>query len=102
MGNNCFKHLWQVDLKILRLLADGVTDAVTLSLTVTTRIKRKDDIRKSLTNCFTKEHCLLISELMGQYNHIQLKLLRVSCRLEKHELIVTNTTMVSIEGVALS
>ena len=44
-------------LKILRLLADGVTDAVTLSLAVTTRIKRKDEIRKSLTNCFTKEHC---------------------------------------------
>ena len=32
----------------------------------------------------------------------QLKLLGVSCRLEKHELIATNTTKVSADGVALS
>ena len=70
-------------LKILRLLADGVTDAVTLSLAVTTRIKRKDEIRKSLTNCFTKEHCLLLSELMEQYDHIQVKISKADEQLGK-------------------
>lgn len=70
-------------LKILRHLADGVTDAVTLSLAVTTKIKRKDEIRKSLTNCFTKEHCLLISELMEQYDHIQGKISKADEQLSK-------------------
>lgn len=32
----------------------------------------------------------------------QLKLLGVSCRLEKQELIATNTTKVNTDGVALS
>lgn len=70
-------------LKILRLLAGGVTDAVTLSLAVTTKIKRKDEVRKSLTNCFTTEHCLLISELMEQYDHIQGKISKADEQLSK-------------------
>jgi transposase len=61
-------------LQILRLLADGVTDAGRLSLAVTTRIKRKEEARKSLTNCFTREHIFLIKELMSQYDHLDQKI----------------------------
>ena len=55
-------------LQVLRLLADGVKDATTLSSAVTTKIKRKEDVRKSLTNCFTNSHCFLIKELMEQHD----------------------------------
>lgn len=61
-------------LQVLRLLADGVTDASRLSLAVTTKIKRKEEARKSLTNCFNKQHCFLIKELMDQYDHITQKI----------------------------
>jgi transposase len=61
-------------LAVLRLLAEGVTDAGTLSSAVTTKIKRKEEARKSLTNCFTNEHCFLISELMSQYDHLKDKI----------------------------
>lgn len=64
-------------LQVLRLLADGVTDASRLSLAVTTRIKRKEEARKSLTNCFTKEHCFLIKELMDQFDHLSSKISNV-------------------------
>jgi transposase len=63
-------------LAILRLLADGVTDANILSSAVRTKIKRREEARKSLTNCFTGEHCFLIRELMDQYDHLQAKILR--------------------------
>ena len=56
--------------QILRLLADGVMDAHTLSSAVTTRIKRKEDVFKSLTNCFTQDHCFMIKNLMDQYDHL--------------------------------
>ena len=56
--------------QILRLLADEVMDADTLSSAVTTRIKKKELVRKSLTNCFTKRHCFLIKQLMAQYDHL--------------------------------
>ena len=62
-------------LQVLRLLAEGVVDAGRLSLAVTTKIKRKEEIRKSLTNCFSKEHCFLIKELMSQYDHLSEKLI---------------------------
>ena len=57
-------------LQVLRLLADNVMDATTLSSAVTTKIKRKEEVRKSLTNCFTLEHCFLIKELMEQFDSI--------------------------------
>ena len=61
-------------LQILRLLADGVTDASRLSFAVT-RIKRKEEARKSLTNCFTNEHIFLIKELLSQYDHLSERIL---------------------------
>jgi len=57
-------------LAVLDLLAEGVTDAGQLASVVTTKIKRKEEARKSLTNCFTKDHCFLINELMEQYYDI--------------------------------
>jgi len=54
---------------VLRLLAKSVIDPQKLTNAVTTRVKRKGEIRKSLTNCFTLEHCFLINELMTQYDH---------------------------------
>lgn len=61
-------------LAVLRLLADGVTDAARLSSAVTTKIRRREEARKSLTNCFTREHCLLIRELMDQYDFLENKI----------------------------
>ena len=58
-------------LNVLRALADGETDASLLALKITTKIKRKEEARKALTNCFTVEHCFLIKELMSQYDHLE-------------------------------
>jgi transposase len=57
-------------LQVLRLIADGVTDAGQLASRVTAKIKRKEEARKSLTNCFTSDHCYLIARLMDQYDHL--------------------------------
>lgn len=58
-------------LQVLDLIADGVTDAGTLASQVTTKIKRKEEARKALTNCLTKEHCFVISRLMKQFYEIK-------------------------------
>jgi transposase len=41
-----------------------------LASRVTAKIKRKEEARKSLTNCFTSDHCYLIARLMDQYDHL--------------------------------
>lgn len=66
---------------VLRLLADGETDADKLSRAVTTRIKRKKEARKSLTNCFTAEHTFLIKNLMSQYDHVDEQICEIGKRL---------------------
>ena len=58
-------------LQVLDLIADGVTDAGSLSLKVTTKIKRKEEARKALTNCLTVEHCFVIKRLMTQFYEIK-------------------------------
>jgi transposase len=58
-------------LQVLDLIADGVTDATTLASAVTTKIKRKEESRKAMTNCLTKEHVFLINRLMRQFYEIQ-------------------------------
>jgi len=68
-------------LEVLRLLADSVIDPDRLTNAVTTRIKRKGEVRKSLTNCFTMEHCYLINELMEQYDHYVQKIENIDARL---------------------
>jgi transposase len=63
--------------KILDLIADGVTDAQTLASSVSTKIKRKEDAKKALTNCLTAEHIFVIRELMTQYRDIAARILHV-------------------------
>jgi transposase len=64
-------------IRILELIADGVTNAQTLANSVTTKIKRKEDAQKALTNCLTNEHIFVISELMKQYRDIQTRIREV-------------------------
>ena len=64
-------------IKIIDLIADGVTNAQTLAASVTTKIKRKDEAQKALTNCLTKEHIFVIKELMTQYRDLKARILEV-------------------------
>jgi transposase len=58
-------------MKVLRLIANGQKDAETLRSAIKTNIKNKEELKKSLTNCLTGEHCFLIQELMFQYDSIK-------------------------------
>jgi transposase len=58
----------------LRTIAEGCTDASVLSSKVTTKIKRKEEARKALTNCLTTEHIFLIQELMEQFDHLEARI----------------------------
>jgi transposase len=55
-------------------LAEGETNAEKLAALVTTKIKRKDEAKKALTNCFKKQHVFLIRELMDQYHYLNRKI----------------------------
>jgi transposase len=57
-------------LAVLDLLAQGVMNANHLAKAVTTNVKRKDEVEKALTNCFTIDHVFVIKELMGQYYYL--------------------------------
>jgi len=69
--------------KILDLIAEGVTRADTLTAAVTTKIKRMEDVKKALTNCLTTEHCFVIAELMTQYRDIKARISSVERELYK-------------------
>jgi transposase len=73
-------------IKILELISDGVTNAQTLAASVTTRIKRKEESVKALTNCLTTEHIFVIKELMKQYKNIQVQVLEVENQLVENTL----------------
>jgi transposase len=68
-------------LQVLDLIADGVTDAGQLASQVTTRIKRKEEARKALTNCLTTEHCFVIKRLMKQFYEIKNHMLEIENQL---------------------
>jgi transposase len=61
-------------LQVLRTIAEDCTDASVLSSKVTTKIKRKEEARKALTNCLTTEHIFLIQELMEQFDHLEARI----------------------------
>jgi transposase len=61
-------------LAILELIADGVTNAKVLAAAVKTRVKRKEESEKALTNCLTTEHCWLVKQLMTQFKDIQTRI----------------------------
>ena len=58
-------------LSILKAIGEGVTNAGDLALLVKTRIKRKDEARKALTNCLSREHVFLIKTMMEEYSHLE-------------------------------
>ena len=62
---------------ILDLIADGVTNARILAASIRTRITRKEEAEKALTNCLTTEHIFVIKELMRQFRDIQAQMLEV-------------------------
>lgn len=64
-------------IQILDLISDGVTNAQTLAASVTTRIKRKEDVVKALTNCLTNEHIFVLKKLMDQYRHLKDQILEM-------------------------
>lgn len=51
-----------------------MTDADALAAKMITKVKRRSEAKKALTNCFTKQHTYLIRELMDQYYYIQSKI----------------------------
>ena len=61
-------------LEVLRLIADGVLHPDTLAAAVKTNIKRKEEVRKSLTHCLTRDHCFVISELLKQHDELREKI----------------------------
>ena len=61
-------------LAILELIADGVTNAKVLAGAVRTKVKRKEESEKALTNCLTTEHCWLIRELMTQFHDLEARI----------------------------
>ena len=73
-------------LKVLRLIADGVLNPDTLAAAVNTRIKRKEEVRKSLTHCLNRDHCFVISELMKQYDDLSERIEEVDRELSEKVL----------------
>ena len=69
--------------KVLRLIAEGVTRADTLTAAVNTRLKRIGEVNKALTNCLTTEHCFVIAELMTQYDDLKARIDKVEQELFK-------------------
>jgi transposase len=70
-------------LGILRLIAEGVTNAKVLADSVQTKVKRKEESEKALTNTLTTDHCWLIKELMQQYDDILERIREVDEELRK-------------------
>lgn len=59
-------------LTMLDCLAKGQTDTATLwgracEVTSFDKLKRKDDVKKALSNCLREEHCFLIKQILQQY-----------------------------------
>lgn len=73
-------------IKVLDLISDGVTNAQTLAASITTKIKKKEDAEKALTNCLTTIHCFVIKELMQQYRDIKTRILQVENELTERML----------------
>jgi transposase len=61
-------------LSVLEEISRGYTNADVLAAAITTKIKRKDEAKKALTNCLTNEHCFVVRELMTQFRDIQTRI----------------------------
>lgn len=74
---------------VLGAIANGETNADVLSASVTTSIRKKEDLKKALTNCLRPSHLFLIRELMQQYVDLNQRLgsveNEIAERTRKHE-----------------
>lgn len=63
---------------VLDSIANGQIDTATLMSRVyevgITRLKKKEDMRKALSNCLREDHCFLIKQLMLQYTDLNQRL----------------------------
>ena len=63
------------------MIAAGTTNAKVLALEVTTKIKRKEEAEKALTNTLTTEHIFVIKQLMDQFHYLEKKIKDVESEL---------------------
>lgn len=70
-------------IKVIRLISKGEKGAITLSSALTTKIQKKEDLLKSLTNCLVDEHCFVINELMYQYDSLNGRIIAVEKEIVK-------------------
>ena len=70
-------------LAVLDRLASGVINAGQLAQAVTTKIKRKEDVEKALTNCFTVDHIFVLKKLMEHYYYLKEQLKAVERELRE-------------------
>jgi transposase len=68
---------------ILELIAEGVTNAEVLSASIKTKVKRKEEAKKALTNTLTSDHCWLVKELMQQFNDLKMRILQADNELRE-------------------
>ena len=73
-------------LAVMELIAQGVKKPERLVQAVTTKIKRKDEARKALTNTLTNEHCWLVDQLMKQFRDIETRIREVNQELAEKVL----------------
>ncbi len=73
-------------LKVLDAIADGITNASYLASKVTTKIKRKEEVHKALTNCLNTDHIFVIKELMDQYYYLNSRITQVENELREKAL----------------
>lgn len=88
-------------MNVLKMIAGGVTSPDRLITGITTRIKRKEEARKALTNTLTREHCWLIQELLQQYRDIQARILAADNELKErvHPYRHLMTELCKIPGI---
>lgn len=77
---------------ILESIAQGNTDKLHLASLAKTNLKRKEDLPKALSNTLTKTQCILIRQLLSQFDSIQLLITEVeqeiSNRLKEHSKLL--------------
>ncbi len=78
---------------VLRAIGQGNTDAAQLTDCIQTNVKKsKEEIKKSLTNCFTEVHVFQVQEYLRQYDGLQESLMRVTreidTRMQKYSDII--------------
>ena len=57
-----------------------------MAASIRTKIKKKEDVERALTNCLTNEHIYVIKELLSQYEYINARLLAVENELTERML----------------